>query len=186
MNEIIREKILNRIETVMEGFTPTPEIIAKIISINDGLYSRFRMAYEDLIMMKRAVDSDIQSGRLSVSGYTIFPEYFFCYDYDNGIPTADNETLMEMSDETDWSFPSCTLNKGDEIPDFDSDFLKDDPKLSWNIEQLNLPGLEKHYIHYFMHNFFQDADTFCLADIPYIKPDDLQWQITVQYEFFNK
>jgi hypothetical protein len=38
----------------------------------------------------------------------------------------------------------------------------------------------------FMHHIFQDAKTFCPADIPFLRPEDLKWQITVQYEFFNK
>ena len=144
------------------------------------------MVYDDLLNMKQLVDEDIRTGRLKVSGYSIFPEYFFGYDYEEGITTANHETLMQMSDETEYSFPSCTLSGGEAIPDFDWDFISDDPALNWNIEWLNLPGLENHYIHFFMHSLFVDSHTFCPADIPYLKPEDLQWQITVQYEFFNK
>ena len=73
------------------------------------------------------------------------------------------------------------------ITSFDVGFLHEyEPDLSWNIENLDLPGLENHHIYMFMHHIFQDANTFCPADIPFLKPEDLQWQITVQYEFFNK
>ena len=175
----------NRIDYAMKGFEPTPEIIEKIIIMNDGLYDRFRMAYDDMIKMKQMVDEDIRSGRLSVSGYCIFPEYFFGYERKDGIPTADYDMLIDLSDDTAF-FPTCYLTEQNSIPDYDKDFIDDDPELSWNIEWLNLPGLENHFIHYFMHTMFQDSGTFCPADIPFLKPEDLQWQITVQYEFFNK
>lgn len=186
MKEDIKDKLCERVFSLMERFVPSSEDIEKIIAMNDGLYNRFRMAYDDMLHMKHLVDEDIQAGRLNVSGYTIFPEYFFGYDYEDGIPTANHETLMQMSDETELSFPSCTLTEDDFIPDFDEDFINDEPALSWNIEWLDLPGLEKHYIHYFMHSLYVDSHTFCPADIPFLKPEDLQWQITVQYEFFNK
>lgn len=182
INDSLRERVLMR----RERFKPNSEDIKKIIAMNDGLYTRFRMVYDDLLHMKQLVDENIRSGRLKVSGYKIFPEYFFGYDYENGIPTADHKTLIMMSDETELSFPSCSLTEDDFIPDYDKDFINDDPALSWNIEWLDLPGLEKHYIHYFMHSLFVDSDTFCPADIPFLKPEDLQWQITVQFEFFQK
>lgn len=167
-------------------FNPTPENIQKIIEMNDGLYKRFRMVYDDLVAMKAKVDSDIKEGCIRCSGYTIFPEYFFCYDYeDDGIPTADGTTLMDLSDETRFFFPSCQLTGDSEIPDFEEDFIQH-TELNWNIEDFNLPELANHQIYYFMHNIFIDANTFCIADIPYLKPDDLLWQITVQYEQFNK
>ena len=45
-----------RIERVMKDFVPTPEVIESIIAMNDGLYERFRMAFEDLLKMKSLVD----------------------------------------------------------------------------------------------------------------------------------
>lgn len=186
MKEEIKATLCERVFKLRETSEPKSEDIERIISMNDGLYNRFRMVYDDLLCMKQLIEDDIRSGRLNVSGYKIFPEYFFGYDYEDGIPTADHETLMLMSDETELSFPCCTLTEDDLIPDFDEDFINDDPALSWNIEWLDLPGLENHFIHYFMHSLFVDSHTFCPADIPYLKPEDLQWQITVQYEFFNK
>ena len=182
------EKRYERIERVMKDFVPTPEVIENIIAMNDGLYERFRMAFEDLLKMKSLVDIEIRYGRLGVSGYTMFPEFFFGYERTEGIPTADYVMLQELSDETRFMMPDITLDfdcRGDRDPEFDGGFL-DDMELNWNIEDLDLPGLENHQIHYFMHKIFQDAHTFCVADIPYLKPEDLQWQITVQYEFFNK
>ncbi len=41
-------------------FNPTPENIQKILEMNDGLYKRFRMVYDDLVAMKAKVDSDIK------------------------------------------------------------------------------------------------------------------------------
>lgn len=185
MKEDIKEKLYARVCDLRESFEPKPEDIEKIIAMNDGLYDRFSMVYDDMLHMKQLIDEDIRSGKLKVSGYTIFPEYYFGYELKDGIPTASHKTLMQMSDETEFSFPTCTLTEDGYISDFDNDFISDDPKLSWNIEWLNLPGLENHYIHYFMHSLFVDSDTFCPADIPFLKPEDLQWQITVQYEFFN-
>ena len=138
--------------------------------------------------MEKMVLADMESGRLKISGYEIFPEYFFAYDKKEGIPTADHIMLMELSDETQYMMPDMTLDfdrRGDRDPEFDGDIIND-MELNWNIEDLDLPGLENHQIHYFMHKIFQDAHTFCIADIPYLKPEDLQWQITAQYEFFNK
>ena len=133
------------------------------------------------------IDEDIISGRLTVSGYTITPDYFFAYDHERGIPTASAQMLMELSDETTILMPSLTLSQDNiSLPDFDTDFLGEDQKLNWNIENLDLPGLENHHIYMFMHHIFQDAGAFCIADIPYLKPEDLQWQIIVEYEFFNK
>ena len=182
------EKRYERIERVMKDFKPTPEVIESIIAMNDGLYERFRMVFDDLIEIERMVRADMESGRLKISGYTIFPEYFFGYDREEGIPTADHFMLMELSDGTRFMMPDITLDfdcRGDRDPEFDGGFI-DDGELNWNIEDLDLPGLENHQIHYFMHKIFQDAHTFCVADIPHLKPEDLQWQITVQYEFFNK
>ena len=177
-----------RIERVMKGFKPTPEVIESIITMNDGLYERFRMVFDDLLAVERMVRADMENWRLKISGYTIFPEYFFAYDKEEGIPTADHSMLMELSDETQYMMPDMTLDYercSDRDPEFDGGFI-DDWEFNWNIEDLNLPGLENHQIHYFMHKIFQDAHTFCIADIPYLKPEDLQWQITAQYEFFNK
>ena len=182
-----RPEFKERIDCVMKNFVASPEVIEKIISLNDGLYKRFRMAYEDMLRMKEMINEDILSGRLKVSGYTITPEYFFAYDYDNGIPTVSEQMLMELSDETAGIMPSFSLYQGSYyVPDFDTAFLGEDPKLSWNIEDLNLPGLENHHIYMFMHHIFQNAGTFCVADIPYLKPEDLQWQINVEYEFFTR
>lgn len=182
------ENRLERIERVMRDFKPTPEVIESIIAMNDGLYERFRMAFEDLLRLKRLVDVEISYGRLPVSGYEMFPEYFFAYDRTGGIPTADYVMLQELSDETQNMMPSLILHESslDEKLDYETAFLDNDLSLNWNIGSFELPGLENRQIHYFMHNMFQDADTFCLADIPYLKPEDLQWQITVQYEFFHK
>ena len=182
------EKRLDRIKRVMKNFKPTPEVIESIISMNDGLYERFRMAFEDLLKMKSLVDIEIRYGRLGVSGYTMFPEYFFGYERTDGIPTADYVMLQELSDETNYLMPSLTLDESklEGELDFETAFLDNDLFDNWNIEWFDLPGLENHKIHYFMHQMFQDAETFCPADIPYLKPEDLQWQITVQYEFFNK
>ncbi len=167
-------------------FEATAENIQKIIELNDGLYKRFRMVYDDLIAMKEKVDRDMRNGEIQCSGYAIFPEYFFACDYENtGIPTADGELLMDLSDQTRCFFPYVNLDSDSDIPDFDRDFIKI-PELNWNIEALDLPGLENHHIHYFMHTMFVDSHTFCVADIPYLKPEDLQWQITVQYEHFDR
>ena len=178
-----------RIKRVMKDFVPTPDVIESIIALNDGLYNRFRMVYEDLIEVEKMVHSDMESGRLKISGYEIFPEYFFAYDKEEGIPTADHEMLMDLSDETGYLMPSLTLYHDRWSvcrPKFEESSFCDDLGVSWNIENLNLPGLEDHQIHFFMHRLFCDANTFCPADIPFLKPKDLQWQITVQYEFFNK
>ncbi len=182
------EKRLERIERVMRDFRPTPAVIESIIAMNDGLYERFRMAFEDLLRLKRLVDVEISYGRLPVSGYEMFPEYFFAYDRSGGIPTADYVMLQELSDETQNLMPSLTFHESslERDLDFETAFLDNDLFLNWNIESFGLPGLENHQIHYFMHQMFQDANTFCPADIPYLKPEDLKWQITVQYEFFNK
>ena len=118
MKEDIKEKLKQRVSDVMHGFESSIEIISKIIAMNDGLYERFRMAYDDLIFMKRKTDEDICNRRLNVSGYTMFPEYFFGYDYEDGIPTARGELLMEISDESEQLFPSCTLTEEDSEPDF--------------------------------------------------------------------
>ena len=182
MNEIFEK----RIEQVMKEFAPTPEVIQKIIELNDGLYNRFRMVYEDMLGVKTMMDEDILSGRLTVSGYTITPEYFFAYDYDTGIPTVSEQMLMDLSDATMYMMPSPTLYPDSAIPDFDKQFLGESPYLNWNIEDLDLTGLENHHIYMFMHKIFQDARTFCVADIPFLKPEDLEWQITVRYEFFNR
>ena len=182
------EKRLERIERAMKDFKPTPEVIESIIAMNDGLYERFRMVFDDLIAVERMVRTDMEDGRLKISGYEIFPEYFFAYDKKDGIPTADHSMLMELSDGTQYMMPDMTLDfdrRGDRAPEFDGGII-DDGELNWNIEDLNLPGLENHHIHYFMHKIFQDAHTYCPADIPFLKPDDLKWQITVQYEFFNR
>ena len=61
----------------MKDFVPTPEVIENIIAMNDGLCERFRMAFEDLLKMKKLVDEDIDSGRIKVSGYEMYPEFFF-------------------------------------------------------------------------------------------------------------
>lgn len=183
------EKRQERIDRVMENFKSTPDVIGSIIALNDGLYERFRMAFEDLLKMKKLVDEDIDSGRLKVSGYEMYPEFFFGYDKMDGIPTADHYMLMDLSDETQFMMPSMTLDEQrfDGEYSFDVGFLHEyEPDLSWNIENLDLPGLENHHIYMFMHHIFQDANTFCPADIPFLKPDDLQWQITVQYEFFKR
>ena len=183
------EKRRERIDRVMKDFKPTPEVIKSIIAMNDGLCERFRMAFEDLLGMKKLVDEDIDIGRIKVSGYEMYPEFFFGYDKMDGIPTADHYMLMDLSDETQFMMPSMTLDgqRFDGEYSFEVDFLHEfEPDLSWNIENLDLPGLENHHIYMFMHHIFQDADTFCPADIPFLKPEDLQWQITVQYEFFNK
>ena len=181
-----REERIKRIERVMMGFKPTPDITRSIIDMNDGLYNRFRLVFDDLMNMKKLIDEDIESGRLKVSGYTMFPEYFFAYDRMDGIPTADHEMLMFLSDET--QYPSLTLDEKrlEQSLDYETSFLENDLFENWNIEWFELPGLENRKIHYFMHRIFQDADTFCPADIPYLRPEDLQWQIVVQYEFFNK
>lgn len=180
-----REKRIERIKNVMKDFNPTEDVIQKIISLNDGLYERFKMCFEDLLETKKLIDEDIKTGRIKVSGYTIYPEYFFGYDK-GGIPTADEETLCLLSDNTGYMFPSLDFDKESGEVDFEKDFLFEDPNLSWNIENLNLPGLENHHIYMFMHHIFQDADTFCPADIPYLEPQDLQWQIVVEYEHFDK
>lgn len=180
-----REKRIERIEKVMKDFKPTEDVIQKIIALNDGLYERFKMCFEDLLETKRLVDEDIKSGRIKVSGYTIYPKYFFGYDK-GGISTADEETLELLSDYTEPMYPSLDLDNKSEDVDFEKDFLVDDLSLSWNIENLNLPRLENHHIYMFMHHIFQDADTFCPADIPYLEPKDLQWQIVVEYEYFDK
>ena len=182
------EKRYERIERVMKDFKPTPEVIESIIAMNDGLYERFRMAFEDLLKMKTLVDIEIKFGRLGVSGYEMYPEYFFAYEMADGIPTADYVMLQELSDETRYLMPSLTLDESklERELDFETAFLDNDLFENWNMEWFDLPGLENHQIHYFMHQMFQDANTFCPADIPYLKPEDLQWQITVQYEFFNK
>ena len=183
----MKEEFEKRIEQIMKDFVPTPEVVKKIIELNDGLYERFKMAYEDMLMMKAMIDEDILSGRLKISGYTIAPEFFFAYDYEDGIPTVSEQMLMELSDATMYMMPSFTLYQGSHyVPDFDKAFLNEDSELNWNIEDLDLPGLEDHHIYMFMHRIFQDAGTFCVADIPYLKPADLEWQITVQYEFFNR
>lgn len=182
------QKRRDRIETAMKNFKPTPKVIKGIIAMNDGLYERFRMAFEDLLMMKKLVDEDIDSGRLKVASYEMYPEYFFAYDRMEGIPTADHQMLMSLSDDTQYLMPSLTLDERryEGEWDFEASFLNNDLDLNWNIESFDLPGLEAKTIHYFMHTMFQDAHTFCPADIPYLKPEDLEWQITVQFEFFNK
>ena len=182
------EKRLDRIKRVMKNFKPTPKVIKSIIAMNDGLYERFRMAFEDLLKMKSLVDIEREYGRLPASGYSMYPEYFFAYERADGIPTADYVMLQELSDQTGYMMPSLTLDERrlDGELDFETAFLDNDLFENWNIEWFDLPGLENHQIHYFMHNMFQDAETFCPADIPYLKPEDLKWQITVQYEFFNR
>ena len=183
------DKRWERIKRVMKDFKPTPEVIESIIAMNDGLYERFRMAFEDLLKMKKTIDEDIERGRLSVSGYEMFPEFLFAYNRVAGIPTADAVILKNLSDETpDFMMPSLTLDQSrlEGELDFESAFLDNDLFDNWNIEWFDLPGLENHQIHYFMHTMFQDAHTFCPADIPYLKPEDLQWQITVQFEYFSK
>ena len=177
-----------RIERVMKNFKPTPEVIESIMDMNDGLYNRFQLVFEDLLKMKRLVDEDIDSGRLKVVSYEMYPEYFFAYDRKEGIPTANHDMLMLLSDKTQYLMPSLTLYEGryEGEWDFEASFLNNDLDLNWNIESFDLPGLEDKKIHYFMHTMFQDANTFCPADIPYLKPEDLQWQITIQFEFFKK
>ena len=176
-----------RIDRVMKSFVPTSDVIKSIMAMNDGLYARFRLVFEDLLRMKKLIDEDIDSGRLKVSGYEMYPEYFFAYDRMEGIPTADHQLLMSLSDEMQYLMPSLTLDEGryEGEWDFETSFLNNDLDLNWNIESFNLPGLENQKIHYFMHTMFQDAHTFCPADIPYLSPEDLQWQITVQFEFFR-
>lgn len=185
IREADREK---RIDKAMKGFVPTSDMIESILAMNDGLYNRFRMVFEDLLKMKKLVDEDINSGRLKVASYEMYPEYFFAYGRMEGIPTADHQMLMLLSDDTQYLMPSLTLDERRyEVEwDFEASFLNNDLDLNWNIESFDLPGLEDKKIHYFMHTMFQDAHTFCPADIPYLKPEDLEWQITVQFEFFNK
>lgn len=99
-----------RIEKRLE---PTEGNIQKIIGLNDGLYGRFCMVYEDLIAMKRKVDKDIKNGEITCSGYAIYPVYFFAYNYeDAGIPTADGDALIDLSDATRYCFPSVRLELG--------------------------------------------------------------------------
>jgi hypothetical protein len=176
-------KMGRRIERRLE---PTEENIQKIIELNDGLHERFRMVFEDLMAMKAKVDVDIKKGEVRCSGYTMYPEYFFAYSYDDaGIPTADGDTLMDLCDRTRYFFPHFQLTADSPIPDFETDFMQHN-ELNWNIEALDLLGLESHYIYYFMHAIFVDSGAFCVGDIPYLKPEDLQWQITVEYEQFDR
>ena len=182
-----REKLNQRVKDVMNGFESSIDNIKMIISMNNGLYARFRMAYDDLMKMKRRTDDDIRNGRLNVSNYMMFPEYFFGCNYENGIPTAKGNLLMEINDESKHLFPSCTLTKEAPEPDFERDFLHDDLNtIRWNNKQPTLTGIEKPFIHEFMFELFIDSGTFCLADIPYLRPEDLRWQITVKYEFFTR
>ena len=145
------EKRLDRIKRVMKNFKPTPEVIESIISMNDGLYKRFKMAFEDLLKMKSLVDIEIRYGRLGVSGYTMFPEYFFGYERTDGIPTADYVMLQELSDETNYLMPSLTLDESKlrgEL-DFETAFLDNDLFDNWNIEgreQKEAPGMNRELL----------------------------------------
>lgn len=181
---IPRRNLFERCCRVMDGFVPTKEDVQKIIEMNDGLSKRLMMVYDDVVAMKKKVDSDIQNGSIRCSGYEIFPEYFFADIYEEGIPTADSEMLSEMSDKAPFFLPSLRLREDSEIPSV-SDFLSIG-KMNWNIESLALTGLDTHYIYYFMHSLFVDSHVFCVADIPHLKPEDLTWQITVQYEQFDR
>lgn len=183
------EKRWERIEKLMNNLEPTPELIDSIIAMNDGLYERFKMAFNDLLKMKGFIDEEIDSGRLQVSGYEIFPEYSFASNKLGGIPTADSLMMLDLSrGVTEYLMPSLSLDEKKLKVDLDYEtaFLESDLFMNWNIEFFDLPGLENHQIHYFMHTMFQDSRTFCPADIPYLNPDDLEWWITVQYKLPNK
>lgn len=177
----------DRYHKLMQNFHPDAEMFRKIIEMNDGLHDRFKMAYDQVVEMKKNIDEDIKRGRLNITGYSIYVDYFFGYCCEDGIPTADEYTLMNLSDGTDIFFPRIEVNSEDEkIPDFEKDILNYDPELNWSIEKLDYPQLKNHYIYMFMHHIFDDADTFCPADIQYLKPEHLEWQIVVEYEHFKK
>lgn len=189
---ISEEVLLERERKAMENFHPSEEDVSKIVEFNDGLFERFKLLYEDVMEIRDAVEDMRKKGKPSFSGYEIFPEFFFCYDYgEEGIPTASGDVLMDLSDYTSsWAFPNLQVSDLNPRPyeSFDEwafcAMSLCDEKLNWNIESLNLPGLEKHHLYYFMHSLFVDSGTFCVADIPYLKPEDLQWQVVVQFEKF--
>ena len=178
---------------VMKVFRPTEEVVSKIVEFNDGMFNRFKQLYEDVMEIRDAVEDMRKKGKPSFSGYEIFPEFFFCYDYgEEGIPTANGDILIDLSDYTPfWAFPNLQVSDLNPSPyeSFDEWALCAmslyDEKHNWNIEDLDLPGLEKHHLYYFMHSLFVDSETFCVADIPYLKPEDLQWQVVVRFEKFT-
>lgn len=189
---INKEVLLERKRKAMENFHPTEEVVSKIVEFNDGLFGRFKLLYEDVMEIRNTVEELREKGKPSFSGYEIFPEFFFCYDYEEeGIPTVNGDVLMDLSDATpSWAFPTIQVSDLNSRPyeSFDEWALcamsLGDERLNWNIEDLDLPGLEKHHLYYFMHSLFVDSGTFCVADIPYLKPEDLQWQVVVQFEKF--
>ncbi len=169
-------------------FEPTDEDFQKIIRMNDGLRERFAMAWDQMVKMKHQIDSDRKTGKLDISGYELEVQFRLCYNYDEaGIPTANGAMLKKYSDAT-YMFPMMELrDEISELRDFERDILSnDDPKLSFSIEWLDYPELKNHFIYMYMHHIFQDSDTFCPMDIRYIRPEDLEWQITVNFEHFSK
>lgn len=104
---------------------------------------------------------------------------------DGFVPTKEDvQKIIEMYDKAPFFFPHLGLREDSEIPSV-LDFLSIGKK-NWNIESLALTDLDTHYIYYFMRSLFVDSHVFCVADIPHLKPEDLTWQITVQYEQFDR
>lgn len=172
--------------SLMEIFIPSKKNIKKIIEMNDGLHERFRNVYDDMLAMKKIVDDDIKRGVLKCTGYRIYPEYFFVYGKKGGTPIAGEDLLVELSDAT-IKYPYFELtHRSDEIPSFEEDFLNYDEDRLYNIGWLDYPGQEGHYIYLYMFWLFLDVGIFCPLDITYLTANDLEWQIVVEYEHYNK
>ena len=108
-----------------------------------------------------------------------------CRVMDGFVPTKEDvQKIIEMNDKAPFFFPYLRLREDSEIPTV-SDFLSIG-KRNWNVEGLALTGLAFHYIYFFMHSLFVDSHVFCVTDIPHLKPEDLTWQVTVQYEQFDR
>ncbi len=180
-------KYSERCFTLQRMFKPTDEDFQRIIRMNDVLHERFTEAWNQMLEMKRQLDSDMQEGRLDISGYFMRAEFYFCYNYSQlGVPTADGESLMRFSDAADIMFPQMELTRDSKIPDLEKDILCYNPEKSWNVGWFDYPQLKGHYLYKYMHSLFEESLAFCPMDIRYIKPEDLEWQIDVDYEYYSK
>ena len=159
-------------------FEWTAENTQKIISVIQGIDKKVNQMYDAVEKAMKFLQSDAIPNNRIKNDFSIKASMSY-ENYENPIPTADEEMLWRLYNATNWNIlPSIYANEDRMESREDQLYLG----LNWDIELFDRPELEHIKITYYVHVLFVDSYTYTLNDMIHMNPDDFMFSLEINID----
>lgn len=186
VNDELRFALCERWYEINSKFIWTPEKKQRIIELNNGLYDRYRAAYNELIRITNEYEDRYRSGDNNYKDYMI--ELEFWYNHPESQNKEENKLWQNMCEKSKYWGPNFCARSDERNKGFGLDPFED-VMVMWAKKITYLPFKvkdDKINLYSFMYDIFDNNHTYSLEDAMQMKAENFSWQLVIHLEHWGK